>query len=140
MILAVVLVVAVAGWWLLRGARAHELDRSLAAFGSSLPEMDGAVDARLAELGAQVFESGCAACHSITSEDRVGPSLAGVTRRRRPEWIVAMILDPDSMTESDPEARALKERYGIQMMVPGGATPQRARAVLEFLRRVDRGS
>jgi hypothetical protein len=48
-----------------------------------------------------------------------------------------MILRPDSMTLDDPVAAALRAQYGVQMMVPGGMTPVRARAVLEFLRRAD---
>ena len=53
------------------------------------------------------------------------------------EWIRAMLLAPDSMTTHDPAARSLRARYEVQMMVPGGVDSLRARAIMEFLRRVD---
>jgi len=93
----------------------------------------------MARLGARVFRKRCAACHAITGESRAGPDLAGVTRRRDFEWIQHMILAPDSMTAHDSVAAALKARHKIQMMLPGGTSPEEARAVIEFLRRVDRG-
>lgn len=138
-VLSLAVVLVVAGWWLRRSARADALDAALAGYSPTLPATDAPVDAALADLGAEVFDASCAACHAVTGESRVGPDLAGVTTRRSPEWITAMVLRPDSMTEHDPDARALKGSYGIQMMVPGGSDPRRARAVLEFLRRVDAG-
>lgn len=137
--LAAVIVVVVAGWWLQRAARADALDTALASYAPTL-SADAPVDPALADLGAEVFDLSCASCHAVHGDPGIGPALAGVTRRRSAEWITAMVLRPDSMTEYDAEARALKEAYGgVQMMVPGGADPRRARAVLEFLRRVDAG-
>ncbi len=137
--LAVLVSVALGAWLVARDAHSRSLDRSLGAYAVAPPEAGAPIDSALADLGARVFEAGCAACHGITSGAGVGPSLAGVTARRSPEWLMAMVLRPDSMTTSDPVARSLKAQYGVQMMVPGGTTPQRARAVLEFLRRVDGG-
>lgn len=112
----------------------------LDAYASSpLPSADAPIDTALSALGARIFRKRCAACHTITGESRAGPDLAGVTSRRDLVWIRHMILAPDSMTEHDSIAAALKARHKIQMMLPGGASPEEARAVIEFLRRVDRG-
>lgn len=130
-----------AGWWIQRQARLAALDEALAPWGSHpLPgDRRAPVDSVLAGLGARVFETRCASCHGLTgSEGKLGPSLLGVTERRSLPWVTAMILDPDSMTRSDPVAQALLQEYGVQMMVPGGMDLPRTRAVVEFLRQVDR--
>jgi len=130
--------ILVGGWWYTRSAASDALDEALAPWaGAALPEPGAPVDAELAAHGAEVFQAKCAACHALTAEDQVGPNLVGVTERRSPAWLQAMILAPDSMTREDPDARALKAHYGVQMMVPGGIDTLRTRAVLEFLRRVD---
>ena len=39
-----------------------------------------------AELGEEIFQSKCSACHSIGGGRRVGPDLAGVMERRTKDW------------------------------------------------------
>jgi uncharacterized membrane protein (DUF2068 family) len=75
----------------------------------------------------------------VSGEAKLGPNLAGVTRRRDLDWIRSMVLRPDSMTANDAAASALKAQYGVQMMVTGEMTPSHVLAVLEFLRRADGG-
>lgn len=137
-VLTTLLVVALTVWWVQRSAteRARE-DRLESWAGAPLPAPADPVDSALAAVGAQLFREKCSACHVIYGEGHVGPDLAGVTHRRTPGWIQSMILAPDSMIRVDPAARSLKVRYGVQMMVPGGMDTLEARAVLEFLRRVD---
>lgn len=136
--LALVSVVLVAAWLGLRAAESRRLSRELAAWaGTPLPAPGDAVDPELAAVGASVFEGHCAACHAVTGEPKLGPNLAGVTLRREAAWIRAMILRPDSMTRADSVAAALKARYGVQMLVVGKVDGTGARAVIEFLRRVD---
>jgi mono/diheme cytochrome c family protein len=136
--LALLSVVAVAVWWVGRAADEERLDTRLAAWSDApLPAPGDPVDGALADVGADIFRSRCSACHQVRGEPKLGPNLAGVTARRSYRWIEHMILRPDSMTLDDPVAAALRAQYGVQMMVPGGMTPVRARAVLEFLRRAD---
>lgn len=138
LVLACVVLVSV--WGVRRASEGRTLDEALAPYAAApLPSPGEAVDGGLADLGAQVFRNRCAACHAVSGEEKLGPNLAGITERRSAAWIRTMILRPDSMTDHDPVARELKERYGVQMLVPGGAEPQHARAVLEFLRRADAG-
>jgi len=136
--LAVVSVVLVAAWLGIRATEGRRLSRELATWtGTPLPAPGDPVDPELASLGASAFERHCAACHAVTGEPKLGPNLAGVTLRREAAWIRAMILRPDSMTKADSVAAALKARYGVQMRVVGKVDGTGARAVIEFLRRVD---
>lgn len=139
-VLVTLLVVGLALWWIRRSQVASARDEALAGWvGAPLPAPDAPVDDSLASLGAELFRAKCAACHAVRGESPVGPELAGVTERRSPAWLQAMMLAPDSMVRDDPAAQSLKARYQVQMMVPGGIDTVGARAVLEFLRRVDAG-
>lgn len=136
--LVVVTVLAVTLWWMRDSAEARRVEETLASYvGAPLPEAGAPVDSTLANVGARLFRKRCSACHAITGESRVGPDLAGVTRRRSYDWIRGMILDPDSMTRSDPVARELRSEYGVQMLTPRSFEARHALALLEFLRRVD---
>lgn len=94
----------------------------------------GELDAALADKGEKIFSGTCAACHKL-DQRYVGPAIAGVTRRRTPEWIMNMILNPTGMTQGDSTARALLAEYMTQMSV--SATEEDARAILEYFRKVD---
>lgn len=61
--------------------------------------------------GAQLFSMKCAVCHSF-DKDGYGPSLKGVTTRRKPEWLHQMITDGMKLVEAgDQDAVALYEKY-----------------------------
>jgi mono/diheme cytochrome c family protein len=94
----------------------------------------GALDETLAAKGQQIFSGTCAACHKM-DQRYVGPALAGVSKRRSPEWIMNMILNPTGMTQQDPTAKALLGEYMTQMSV--SVTQDDARAVLEYFRKND---
>lgn len=95
----------------------------------------GALDENLAVTGKSVFEGKCTACHKIETKV-VGPALAGITKRRKPEWIMNMILNPTEMTQKDPVAKELLATY-IAPMANQNLTQDEARAVLEFFRSND---
>lgn len=106
-----------------------------------LPSPERVIDASMADAGAALFRQNCSACHYIGGEDPdagLGPNLEGVTLRRDPAWIRAMISNPDSMTANDTIAARLHDEYGIRMLNVG-ATPAEVRALVEFLWRADRG-
>jgi mono/diheme cytochrome c family protein len=116
--------------------RGPALDPALAD--APLPAPDAPVDAELAAAGAWYFQRNCVACHSVGGGDGVGPDLGGITERRTPVWIEAMIRRPDSMLVNDSTARALLQRYQVPMLDRQLDGP-RIRAIMEFLRRADRG-
>lgn len=94
----------------------------------------GAIDEALVAKGQTIFAGTCSACHKMDAR-YVGPALAGVTKRRAPEWIMNMILNPSGMTASDETAKALLGEYMTQMSV--NVTQDDARAVLEYFRKLD---
>jgi nitrite reductase (NO-forming) len=62
------------------------------------------------------FESKCLACHTIGQGKKLGPDLAGVTKRRSDDWLAKWLKSPEKMLESDADAKAmLKESGNIPM-------------------------
>lgn len=98
-------------------------------------KIDKTIDAKLAEKGKKVFETKCAACHK-TDDRYVGPALKGITKRRTPEWIMNMILNPTEMTQKDEAAKALFEEYMVQMTFQN-VSQDEARSMLEYFRQID---
>lgn len=95
----------------------------------------GPLDAALAAKGKVAFEQKCSACHKI-DERYVGPALKGVTQRRKPEWIMNMILNPSEMLDKDPVAKELLATY-LTRMTFQNVSKDEARAILEYFRQVD---
>lgn len=98
----------------------------------------GAIDKNLVDKGLQTFTVKCSACHKLDSK-LVGPPLQGVTKRRKPEWIMNMILNPQQMTQENPTAKELFATYLVQMTFQD-VSQDDARAILEYFRSVDDGS
>ncbi len=94
------------------------------------------IDEQLAAKGEEIFKAKCTACHKI-EEKYVGPPIKGVTERRRPEWIMNMILAPEKMIQQDPVAKQLVLEYNGAIMANQGLTEEEARAVLEYFRKID---
>ena len=87
----------------------------------------------MVELGKKTFKMKCSQCHKIDKK-YTGPQLLAVTKRRKPEWIMNMILNPMEMTQKDSMAKELLSIYYSQML-DNNLTIEEARSVLEFLRR-----
>ncbi|MCB0631465.1 MAG: cytochrome c [Saprospiraceae bacterium] len=90
------------------------------------------LDQALVEKGRSIYELKCAACHKLTDMRVVGPGYKGITKRRKPEWIMNMILHTDAMLAEDPTAQALLEEC-LTRMPNQNLTEEDARAVLEFM-------
>ncbi len=100
---------------------------------ATMQEPTGPIDQALAKEGEGYFTSrGCASCHKVDAK-LIGPALKGVTTQRSYDWIVAMVVRPDSMQQNDPVAKQLLAEYGTPM-VNMGATKAEARAIFEYLR------
>lgn len=97
----------------------------------------GSIDQNLVNKGKSTFETKCASCHKFDSK-LVGPPLQGVTQRRKPEWIMNMILNPQQMTQENPTAKELFATYLVQMTFQD-VTQDDARAILEYFRSIDGG-
>lgn len=88
------------------------------------------------ERGKAVYEMKCAACHKLTDQRIVGPGWKDVTKNRKPEWIMNMILNVDVMLEQDPEAQKLLELC-LTRMPNQNVSVGDARDILEFMRQND---
>lgn len=76
------------------------------------------------------------ACHKLTDEKLVGPGWKGVTKVRKPTWIMNMIINVDMMLESDPEAQKLLEQCLVRMPNQN-VSKEEARSIIEFMRKND---
>ena len=90
------------------------------------------IDNALAAKGKEIFKGKCTACHK-NKKRYVGPAMSGITKRRSPEWVMNMMLNPEQMLAENPTAMALLKEYSAPM-ANQNLTNDDARAVLEFLR------
>ena len=86
--------------------------------------------------GKAIYDMKCLACHRLTGDKLVGPGWAGVTKRRKPEWIMNMAVNSDLMLETDETARKLLEQCLVRMPNQNLGRDE-ARTVLEFMRSND---
>lgn len=86
--------------------------------------------------GKAAYEMKCLACHRLDETRLVGPGWTGVTKKRKPEWIMNMITNVDMMLETDEEAQKLLELCLVRMPNQNITEPE-AREVLEFMRHND---
>ncbi|AUX17469.1 c-type cytochrome [Flavobacterium columnare] len=96
----------------------------------------GTLDLAKATEGEKVSEIKCTSCHKTTDEKLVGPGWKGVTERRKPEWIMNFITNPDPMIDKDPELQAQLEICLVRMPNQG-LTDDEARNILEYMRKND---
>jgi len=96
------------------------------------------LDGARALAGSQLFPIKCSACHKL-DERYIGPALAGVTKRRQPEWILNMILNPEIMIQKDPTAKALLAEF-IAPMANQHLTREEAENILAYFLQHDAGT
>ncbi|MFT3884679.1 MAG: c-type cytochrome [Flavobacteriales bacterium] len=93
----------------------------------------GEIDLKMVDGGKGIYELKCQACHSLGANRVVGPGWKGITERRKPEWIMNMMLTPDVMLDTDPDAQAQLEKCLVRM--PNQSlSKDDGRHVLEFMR------
>ena len=95
-----------------------------------LPET---IDQAMVDRGQAIFETNCSACHKIDKRF-IGPSPKGIMKRRSPEWIMNMILDPQLMVEQDRCAKDLLIEFNGAAMANQNMTEAQARDILEYFR------
>lgn len=86
--------------------------------------------------GKAVYEMKCSACHRLNDQRVVGPGWQGVTKKRKPEWIMNMITNVDVMLDQDAEAQKLLELC-LTRMPNQNVSVGDARDILEFMRQND---
>lgn len=96
-------------------------------------KLNETIDATLAKKGEKTFEVKCFQCHRVDSK-LVGPPLYDVTQRRKPEYIMNMMLNPEGMLQKHPEAKKLFVQY-LTPMANQNLTKDEALSILEYLRK-----
>jgi nitrite reductase (NO-forming) len=82
----------------------------------NMPSVEATPSDPEAARGKLAFESKCLACHSIGQGKKLGPDLAGVTKRRDDAWLARWLKSPEAMLKTDEHAKAmLKEHNNIPM-------------------------
>ena len=99
-------------------------------------ELGATLDQAMATKGEEVAGVKCTSCHKMTDEKLVGPGWKGVTERRKPEWIMNFITNPDPMIDKDPAVQSQYELCLVRMPNQNLDETQ-ARKVLEFMREND---
>ncbi len=94
------------------------------------------IDQDMATKGGQLFKSKCAACHKA-SQKFIGPSMTGIYKKRSPEWVMNMIMNPDEMLKKDPVAKALLKEYNNTIMINQNIPENEARAMAEWFRTLE---
>ncbi len=85
--------------------------------------------------GEKLFETYCAACHSIGAGVVVGPDLKGVTERRSQAWLKSFIRNPGRMLrEKDPTTVDLVAKFNDYVMPALGLSERNASDVISYLR------
>ena len=91
------------------------------------------IDQAMATHGAEVYKKMCTACHK-PDKKFIGPAPKDILKRRTPEWIMNIILDPEGMVKNDPLAKQLLIEFNGSPMANQNLTEEEARAVLEYFR------
>ena len=99
-------------------------------------DVTGTINQSMADEGEVKFNSICSACHKLDKKF-IGPALIGVTKRRTPEWIMNMIMNPEQMVKKNAQARRLHMEYASPM-VNQGLTEAETRSILEYFRSNDK--
>jgi hypothetical protein len=114
----------------------YDPKRGEGKFSSENVTLGASLDMKMAKLGEKVQSVKCSPCHKLTEEKLVGPGWKGVTERRRPEWIMNFITNPDPMIDKDPQVQAALELCLVRMPNQN-LSDDEARNVVEYMRKND---
>jgi mono/diheme cytochrome c family protein len=98
--------------------------------------LESPLDQERVGRGKSVYDMKCSACHRLDETRVVGPGWKDVTKRRKPEWIMNMVLNVDVMLEQDAEAQKLLELC-LTRMPNQNVSIGDARDILEYMRQND---
>lgn len=94
------------------------------------------IDTEMASRGQKVYADNCMLCHKVGSTF-IGPPPNGILKRRTPEWVMNMILNPTEMIKKDSLAQALFMEFNGQLMTDQKISETEAREILEYFRTLD---
>ncbi len=114
----------------------YDPNRGEGKFNAENLQLSSTLDVAMAAEGEKIRAVKCASCHKLTDEKLVGPGWKGVTQRRKPEWIMNFITNPDPMIDKDPAVQAQLELCLVRMPNQNLSDVE-ARAILEMMRQND---
>ena len=97
----------------------------------------GAIDEKLVKEGKNIFNSKCFACHRLDSK-LVGPPLRNITKQSPPVFLMNYLLNTTEMQKKEPQLKKLIKEYNGVVMPDQQLKEKQARAVLEYLRSVEK--
>ena len=95
--------------------------------------LNSEIDQAMVVKGENIFKRMCSACHKV-GKKFIGPQPNGILKKRTPEWIMNMILNPEGMVKNDPLAKSLLKEFNGSPMVNQNLSKEEARAILEYFR------
>ncbi|MFN0015937.1 MAG: c-type cytochrome [Saprospiraceae bacterium] len=99
-------------------------------------ELKTPLEAERLGRGKAIYDMKCSACHKLDEKRVVGPGWKGVTKNRKPEWIMNMVTNVEVMLDKDDEAQKLLELC-LTRMPNQNVSIGDARDLLEFMRAND---
>jgi nitrite reductase (NO-forming) len=103
----------------------------------NIPEKSSAPSEPEAARAQLDFQSKCLACHSIGGGKKLGPDLAGVTKRRSEQWLAKWLKSPDTMLQTDADAKQMLKEHNNIPMPNQGLTDADVRGYIKFFRWAD---
>jgi nitrite reductase (NO-forming) len=98
---------------------------------SSTPSDPEAVNGKVA------FESKCLACHSMGLGPKMGPDIAGVTKRRNEEWLARWLKSPEQMLKTDADAHTMLKQFNNIPMPNQNLTDAEIKQYIAYFRWFD---
>jgi len=77
-----------------------------------------AASAADAVAGKATFDKVCAYCHAADGSEKIGPSLAGVGKRRDEAWLHSWLISPSEMIKRDADAKVVRGNSKYNMLMP----------------------
>lgn len=118
------------------GTPEYDPNRGLGKWTAENVALGATLDATMADAGEKIQAVKCVSCHKLSEEKLVGPGWKGVTQRRKAEWIMNFITNPDPMIDKDPAVQAQLELCLVRMPNQNLGDTE-ARQILEFMRKND---
>ena len=83
------------------------------------------------------FESKCLACHSVGEGRKLGPDVAGVTKRRSDVWLTRWLKAPEKMLEADANAKAMLKEFNNLPMPNQSLSDVEIQQYIKYLHWID---
>jgi nitrite reductase (NO-forming) len=87
--------------------------------------------------GKVAFESKCLACHSMGLGPKMGPDIAGVTKRRNEEWLARWLKSPEQMLKTDADAQTMLKQFNNVPMPNQNLTDAEVKQYIAYFRWFD---